>query len=153
MRWTRPSYSAARREMRAVSAATMSAGMPSHDGALPCPWRSGVSTRKSCRNLSASAFHCAPEPPLDELLWTIAVARIVLPPEIALQAPPNLTGDFASLLDAGIDDWGGVSPVTIDHVNPEAPLPELELLRPATESRGASYVCVADCNVTPPFCA
>jgi FO synthase len=78
----------------------------------------------------------APEPPLEELLWTIAAARLILPPEIALQAPPNLTGDFARLLDAGIDDWGGVSPVTIDHVNPEAPWPELELLRAATESRG-----------------
>ncbi len=78
----------------------------------------------------------APEPPLDELLWTIAVARLILPPEVALQAPPNLTEDFARLLDAGIDDWGGVSPVTIDHVNPEAPWPELDLLRAATESRG-----------------
>src|SRR4051812_47453890 len=78
----------------------------------------------------------APEPPLDELLWTIAVARLVVPPEIAVQAPPNLTGDFAVLLDAGIDDWGGVSPVTIDHVNPEAPWPELEALRAACESRG-----------------
>jgi FO synthase len=78
----------------------------------------------------------APEPPLEELLWTIAAARLILPPEVAVQAPPNLTGDFARLLDAGIDDWGGVSPVTIDHVNPEAPWPELELLRAATESRG-----------------
>jgi FO synthase len=78
----------------------------------------------------------APEPPLEELLWTIAAARLILPPEIALQAPPNLTDDFARLLDAGIDDWGGVSPVTIDHVNPEAPWPELDLLRAATESRG-----------------
>src|SRR6185437_5044352 len=76
----------------------------------------------------------APEPPLDELLWTLAVARLLLPPEVALQAPPNLSEDFARLLDAGIDDWGGVSPVTIDHVNPEAPWPELDLLRAATES-------------------
>jgi FO synthase len=82
----------------------------------------------------------AAEPPLDELLWTIAAARLILPPEIALQAPPNLTDDFARLLDAGIDDWGGVSPVTIDHVNPEAPWPELELLRAATESRGLELV-------------
>jgi FO synthase len=82
----------------------------------------------------------APEPPLEELLWTIAVARLVLPPEVALQAPPNLTEDFAALLDAGIDDWGGVSPVTIDHVNPEAPWPELELLRGATASRGLELV-------------
>src|SRR2546430_5872259 len=78
-----------------------------------------------------------PEPALDELLWTIAVARIVLGPPALLQAPPNLSyDDSPRLLDAGIDDWGGVSPVTIDHVNPEAPWPELELLRRATESRG-----------------
>src|SRR6266542_2745470 len=74
---------------------------------------------------------------LDELLWTIAVARILLGPRVHLQAPPNLSyGDFPRLLDAGIDDWGGVSPVTIDHVNPEAPWPDLERLRNATEGRG-----------------
>ncbi|MDX6412156.1 MAG: synthase [Gaiellaceae bacterium] len=79
----------------------------------------------------------ASEPPLEELLWTIAVARILLGPRAHLQAPPNLSyDDFPRLLDAGIDDWGGVSPVTIDHVNPEAPWPELDLLREATESRG-----------------
>jgi len=79
----------------------------------------------------------SPEPPLEELLWTIAVARIVLGPRAHVQAPPNLSyADFPRLLDAGIDDWGGVSPVTIDHVNPEAPWPELDRLRAATESRG-----------------
>jgi len=78
----------------------------------------------------------APEPSLDELLWTCAVARILLGADWSIQAPPNLTESFAQLLDAGIDDWGGVSPVTIDHVNPEAPWPELERLRAATESRG-----------------
>jgi FO synthase len=79
----------------------------------------------------------APEPSLDELLWTIAVARILLGPSWHVQAPPNLSyDDFPRLLDAGIDDWGGVSPVTIDHVNPEAPWPELQRLRAATESRG-----------------
>jgi FO synthase len=79
----------------------------------------------------------AVEPPLDELLWTIAVARILLGPRAHVQAPPNLSYDeFPRLLDAGIDDWGGVSPVTIDHVNPEAPWPELDRLRGATESRG-----------------
>ncbi|MGZ8695772.1 MAG: 5-amino-6-(D-ribitylamino)uracil--L-tyrosine 4-hydroxyphenyl transferase CofH [Gaiellaceae bacterium] len=79
----------------------------------------------------------APEPALEELLWTIAVARILLGPRAHLQAPPNLSYDeFPRLLDAGIDDWGGVSPVTIDHVNPEAPWPELDRLRRATESRG-----------------
>ena len=78
----------------------------------------------------------APEPSVEEHLWTIAAARLLLPPEVHLQAPPNLTEDFAVLLDAGIDDWGGVSPVTIDHVNPEAPWPEVERLREATASRG-----------------
>jgi FO synthase len=79
----------------------------------------------------------APEPSFDELLWTTAVARVILPPEISLQVPPNLSAsEFPDLLDAGINDWGGVSPVTIDHVNPEAPWPALQVLRIATESRG-----------------
>jgi FO synthase len=78
----------------------------------------------------------APEPDVEEHLWTIAAARILLPLDVHLQAPPNLTEDFAVLLDAGIDDWGGVSPVTVDHVNPEAPWPDLELLGEATRSRG-----------------
>jgi FO synthase len=79
----------------------------------------------------------SPEPTLDDHLWTIAAARVLLGPDWRIQAPPNLAyDDFPRLLDAGIDDWGGVSPVTIDHVNPEAPWPELERLRAATESRG-----------------
>jgi FO synthase len=79
----------------------------------------------------------SPEPTLDDHLWTIAAARVLLGPDWRIQAPPNLAyDDFPRLLDAGIDDWGGVSPVTIDHVNPEAPWPELERLRGATESRG-----------------
>jgi FO synthase len=78
-----------------------------------------------------------PDPSLEEHLWSVAVARIVLGPEIHVQAPPNLAyDDFPLLLDAGIDDWGGVSPVTIDHVNPEAPWPEVERLREACRSRG-----------------
>ena len=78
-----------------------------------------------------------PEPSLEDHLWTIAVARILLGPSWHVQAPPNLAfDDFPRLLDAGIDDWGGVSPVTIDHVNPEAPWPELERLADATQSRG-----------------
>jgi FO synthase len=78
-----------------------------------------------------------PEPDLDEHLWTIAAARVVLGPDRHVQAPPNLAySEFPRLLDAGIDDWGGVSPVTIDHVNPEAPWPELEALGEATRSRG-----------------
>jgi FO synthase len=78
-----------------------------------------------------------PEPALEELLWTAAVARILLGPAWNVQAPPNLSyADFPRLLDAGINDWGGVSPVTIDHVNPEAPWPEVAALRQATERRG-----------------
>src|SRR6187431_1085940 len=78
-----------------------------------------------------------PEPSLDDHLWTIAAARLLLPADVSVQAPPNLAyDDFPRLLDAGIDDWGGVSPVTIDHVNPEAPWPERELLEAATRSRG-----------------
>src|SRR5438128_533447 len=79
----------------------------------------------------------APEPSLEEHLWSIAVARILLPPEVSVQAPPNLAyDDFPRLLDAGIDDWGGVSPVTIDHVNPEAPWPQIARLEEATRAAG-----------------
>ena len=78
-----------------------------------------------------------PEPSLDDHLWTIAAARLLLPADVAVQAPPNLAyDDFPRLLDAGIDDWGGVSPVTIDHVNPEAPWPDRDRLAEATRSRG-----------------
>ena len=78
-----------------------------------------------------------PEPSLDDHLWTIAVARLLLPVDVAVQAPPNLAyDDFPRLLDAGIDDWGGVSPVTIDHVNPEAPWPDRDRLADATRARG-----------------
>ena len=77
----------------------------------------------------------APCPP-SELVWTVAVARLVLPAGIHLQAPPNLSDDLAPLLAAGIDDWGGVSPVTPDHVNPERPWPALDVLRAATEAAG-----------------
>jgi 7,8-didemethyl-8-hydroxy-5-deazariboflavin synthase CofH subunit/7,8-didemethyl-8-hydroxy-5-deazariboflavin synthase CofG subunit len=83
-----------------------------------------------------TAMHAATACPQDELLWTVAAARIVLPPEIHLQAPPNLSEEFGRLLDAGIDDWGGVSPVTADHVNPERPWPAIERLEAATEARG-----------------
>jgi len=77
------------------------------------------------------------EPDLDDHLWTIAAARLLLPEDVAVQAPPNLAFDeFPRLLDAGIDDWGGVSPVTIDHVNPEAPWPDRDRLEAATRSRG-----------------
>jgi FO synthase len=79
----------------------------------------------------------APEPDLSELLWTIAVARILFGAEMNIQAPPNLTpGEYGVLIDAGINDWGGISPVTLDHVNPEAPWPHLEALRRETAAAG-----------------
>ncbi|MHB1924829.1 MAG: 5-amino-6-(D-ribitylamino)uracil--L-tyrosine 4-hydroxyphenyl transferase CofH [Acidimicrobiales bacterium] len=85
-----------------------------------------------------TSMHAAPPCPADEYLWTLAAARLVLDPAIHLQAPPNLTEDFGVLLDAGIDDWGGVSPVTPDHVNPERAWPALDRLRQVTEGRGYS---------------
>ncbi len=83
-----------------------------------------------------TAMHRAPACDDDVYLEAIALARIILPPEIHLQAPPNLSDDFGRLLDAGIDDWGGVSPVTADHVNPERPWPQIERLREVSEERG-----------------
>ena len=81
----------------------------------------------------------SPEPSLEDHLWTIAAARLLLGPETSVQAPPNLRpGALARLVEAGIDDWGGVSPVTPDHVNPEAPWPHLLELERATESVGKS---------------
>jgi 7,8-didemethyl-8-hydroxy-5-deazariboflavin synthase CofH subunit/7,8-didemethyl-8-hydroxy-5-deazariboflavin synthase CofG subunit len=83
-----------------------------------------------------TAMAGAAPPSLEDYLWTIAAARVLLDPGIHLQAPPNLTEDFGALLEAGIDDWGGVSPVTADHVNPEAPWPALDRLRQVTEAAG-----------------
>ena len=85
---------------------------------------------------AGTAMHRSPGCPPDEHLWSVAVARLLLPPEVHVQAPPNLADDFGALLDAGIDDWGGVSPVTPDHVNPERPWPALDRLRAVTEERG-----------------
>ena len=82
-----------------------------------------------------TAMHRAKPCPEDEYLWSIAAARLILPASVHLQAPPNLSDDFGILLDAGIDDWGGVSPVTADHVNPERPWPALDILRRVTEER------------------
>jgi FO synthase len=85
---------------------------------------------------AGTSMHAAPPCPPDEYLWTVAAARVVLPDDIHLQAPPNLSDDFGRLLDAGIDDWGGVSPVTPDHVNPERAWPAVQRLRQVTEARG-----------------
>jgi FO synthase len=79
----------------------------------------------------------ASAPTLDDHLWTISVARLILGPEMSIQAPPNLRqGSLAQLIRAGVNDWGGVSPVTPDHVNPEAPWPHLEKLETETEAAG-----------------
>ena len=82
-------------------------------------------------------MRAAPEPDLDELLWTIAVARLVFGPGMSIQAPPNLSpGVLPQIVAAGIDDWGGVSPLTPDFVNPEAPWPHLDDLRRETAAAG-----------------
>lgn len=82
-----------------------------------------------------------PAPPLEELLWTIAVARLLFGPAMNIQAPPNLNeGRLADLIDAGINDWGGVSPVTPDHVNPESPWPHIAALEAQTAAAGKMLV-------------
>ncbi len=78
---------------------------------------------------------------VEEHVWTIAVARLLFPPEMNIQAPPNLSArSLRALVDAGINDWGGVSPVTPDHVNPEAPWPHLQVLERATNAAGKELV-------------
>jgi 7,8-didemethyl-8-hydroxy-5-deazariboflavin synthase CofG subunit len=78
-----------------------------------------------------------PEPSLEDMLRTIALARLILGPQMNLQAPPNLSyNEFSRLLDAGINDWGGISPVTRDFINPEAAWPQISRLQSETESRG-----------------
>jgi FO synthase len=82
------------------------------------------------------------EPPsVEEHLWTIATARLIFPPSMNIQAPPNLSpGALGGIVEAGINDWGGVSPVTPDHVNPEAPWPHLRVLERATRTAGKRLV-------------
>jgi len=78
-----------------------------------------------------------PEPTLEDMLRTIALARLILGPQMNVQAPPNLSyEDFPRLLDGGINDWGGISPVTKDFINPEAAWPQIARLQSETESRG-----------------
>lgn len=77
------------------------------------------------------------EPSLEEMLKTLAIARLILGPHMNLQAPPNLSyEDFPRLLDGGINDWGGISPVTKDFINPEAAWPQISRLRAETEAKG-----------------
>ena len=77
-----------------------------------------------------------PEPSLDDMLRTIAAARILLSPEISLQAPPNLSARHIAYLEAGINDWGGISPVTIDFINPQHEWPEIDRLARACAEAG-----------------
>ena len=79
----------------------------------------------------------APEPDLNELLWTIGIARVIFGPSMSVQAPPNLSpGVLSKIVNSGINDWGGVSPVTPDFVNPEAPWPHLSDLADQTYAAG-----------------
>ncbi|KIC15798.1 FO synthase [Leisingera sp. ANG-DT] len=77
-----------------------------------------------------------PEPPLEDMLRTIAAARIILSPDISLQAPPNLSARHLAYLDAGINDWGGISPVTIDFINPQHEWPEIRQLAASCTQAG-----------------
>ena len=85
-----------------------------------------------------TAMHDAPEPDEEEFLAAVATARVVLGPHVSVQAPPNLSDAESRLrlIDAGINDWGGVSPLTPDHVNPERPWPSVEVLSATTAARG-----------------
>tara|TARA_Y100001970_G_C13585454_1_gene532940 strand:- start:109 stop:567 length:459 start_codon:yes stop_codon:yes gene_type:complete len=78
----------------------------------------------------------SPEPTLNEMLRTIAISRLILDPNISIQAPPNLSNDFLKYLDAGINDWGGISPVTIDHINPEREWPQIDKLNKLMKDKG-----------------
>jgi len=91
-----------------------------------------------------------PDAELEDLAATIAVTRLVLGPKARIQAPPNLVGDQHQLiLDAGIDDWGGVSPLTPDHVNPERPWPHIDDLAQLTA--GAGYALTERLTIYPPY--
>ena len=82
-------------------------------------------------------MHESPDASSTEMLWTVATARILFGPEVNIQVPPNLSADnYEIYLDAGINDWGGVSPLTIDFVNPEAPWPQLSDLQSRSLSKG-----------------
>jgi FO synthase len=88
-----------------------------------------------------TAMAGAPEPALEEQLWTVSVARLLFGPSMSIQAPPNLQpAELDRLIRAGINDWGGVSPVTPDHVNPEAPWPHLQDLARDTHAAGRDLV-------------
>ncbi len=93
-----------------------------------------------------------PEPDVDDMLVAIALARVVMGPNVGIQAPPNLTPDeYGLYLAAGLSDWGGVSPVTPDHVNPERPWPKLDELQAVTEGNG--FTLLERLAIYPEYCA
>jgi FO synthase len=97
-----------------------------------------------------TAMRSAPDAELDDLAATIAVSRLVLGPSARVQAPPNLVGEqYQLILDAGIDDWGGVSPLTPDHVNPERPWPQIDELARVTAVAG--FTLRERLTVYPPY--
>jgi FO synthase len=85
-------------------------------------------------------MRACPEPSFEDLLRVTAVARLILGPDVNLQAPPNLSATiWPRLLDAGLNDWGGISPLTLDHINPERPWPLIGDLRLGTEAAGFEF--------------
>ncbi|MBA3744054.1 bifunctional FO biosynthesis protein CofGH [Sporichthya sp.] len=98
-----------------------------------------------------TAMRSAPDADREEYLAAVAAARVVLGPKVRVQAPPNLSepSELAALLAAGVDDWGGVSPLTPDHVNPERPWPALDVLGAATEAAG--FTLMARLTVHPEY--
>lgn len=93
----------------------------------------------------------APEPTRNDYNWTIAAARLIFGPDMSLQAPPNLSSEnFAELIDAGINDWGGISPITPDFVNPEAPWPMLDTLKYKTAKKGR--ILAKRLTIYPEYC-
>ncbi|MEM9604158.1 MAG: 7,8-didemethyl-8-hydroxy-5-deazariboflavin synthase CofG [Pseudomonadota bacterium] len=95
----------------------------------------------------AMALH--PEPALDDMLRTIAAARLILAPEISIQAPPNLHARHIAYLGAGINDWGGISPITIDHINPQHAWPQIDRL--AASCAAADFHLAERLTVYPRF--
>ena len=77
-----------------------------------------------------------PEPDHDDMRRTLAVARLMLAPEISLQAPPNLSPGHLDYIDCGLNDWGGISPLTVDHINPECAWPHIESLAAGSAAKG-----------------
>ena len=88
------------------------------------------------RAKAGTAMEYAPEPDLEEMLRTLAIARLILDPSISLQAPPNLAGEHLQYLDAGINDFGGISPVSLDYINPERAWPVLKQLQAQVDAKG-----------------